>query len=364
MAAGLRIAAHISAAEWGGAERRSLALLDGLTACGHDVTVYCSTQRILEKAHEHGLHAVLRPLSGDIMIGHALAFAGHLRRMRPDVLLLITFRRLWLGALAGRLARVPRIICRVGLASDVARNAKYRFVLNRWVDDVVVNAHAQKAPFAASLPPHARAHITVIPNGVQQRAPSLSRNDARRELGVPDDAFVAGTVARIVRQKRIDRLLLAVAAAPDVFAVVAGDGALLPAMRELAAGLGIEHRVRFAGHREDVGNVHAALDAYVVASDQEGMSSGMLEAMAAGLPVVSTPVSGAGEALLGEPRCGVVVSFEADDMAAALTALREHPRSRRQLATAAADVAATRYSAAAMVTRWDSLLRHGQARRT
>jgi glycosyltransferase involved in cell wall biosynthesis len=249
----MRIAAHISAAEWGGAERRSLALFAGLASRGHDVVVYCNTERIADKAGEHGLQAVISPLGGDIMLNHAFRLAGALRRRRPDVLILVTFRRLWLGALAARLARVPRVIARIGLASDVARNVKYRLVLRSWVDDVVVNAHALREPFTASLPARSRARIHVIPNGVAPPRTTCDRQRTRRELGIPDDAFVVGSVARVVKQKRIDRLLRAVADATLVHAVIVGDGALLPQMKSLAEELGIAGRVHFTGHREDVG---------------------------------------------------------------------------------------------------------------
>ncbi|CAN5700625.1 glycosyltransferase [soil metagenome] len=352
----MRVAAHISASEWGGAERRSLILLAGLAELGHDVTVYCNTERIADRARAHGLDAAIRPLGGDVRLDHALALAATLRRQRPDVLILITFRRLWLGALAARLAGVPRVIARIGLASDVVRNVKYRVVLQAWIDDVVVNAHALEAPFVASLPPRSRARVHVIPNGVTPQPATLDRPRARRQVGIPDDAFVVGCVARIVKQKRIDRLLHAVADTPRVHALIVGDGALLPAMRALAGQLDIAERVWFAGHREDVGSMLAACDAYAVASDREGMSSGMLEALAAGLPVVSTPVSGAHEALLGEPACGIVVDFHAAAMSAAFTALREQPDLRAQLAAAAAVVARNRYSTDGMIRSWHALL--------
>lgn len=352
----LRIAAHISAAEWGGAERRSLALLAGLAARGHRVIVYCNTPRIAAKAREHGLEAVISPLRGDVMLGRALAFARHLRRQRPDVLLLITFRRLLPGAIAGRIARVPRIISRVGLASDVARSAKYRFVLRRWIDDVVVNAESLRAPFIASLPPGARARVHVIPNGVEPRHAAATRADARAQVDVPADAFVIGSVARLVKQKRFDRLIEAVAQLDGVHAVIAGDGYMRDALAQLAQSLGVADRIHFLGHREDIGTVHRMLDVYVVCSDQEGMSSGMLEAMAAALPVVSTPVSGAAEALHGPPRCGLITAFEPHAVADAIRRLMHDPEARRTLGRAAAEVARTRYSIAAMTDRWEALL--------
>jgi glycosyltransferase involved in cell wall biosynthesis len=352
----VRIAAHISASEWGGAERRSLALLAGLARRGHAVVVYCNTERIAEKAREIGLVADISPLHGDIMLGNALAFARRLRRQGPDVLLLITFRRLLLGALAGRLAGVPRIVSRVGLASDVARSAKYRFVLRRWIDDVVVNAESLRQPFIASLPSHADVRVHVIPNGVQPHSAVMSRSEARAAIGVPADAFVVGSVARLVKQKRFDRLLDATAAIEGVHTVIAGDGYQRAQLEQLAAAHRIDQRVHLLGHREDVAAVHRALDIYVVCSDQEGMSSGMLEAMAAGLPVVSTRVSGAVEAIEGTPPCGIVTGFATSDLADAIRTLMEDAGLRYAYGDAATAVARDRYGFAAMVDRWEALL--------
>ena len=353
----LRIAAHISASEWGGAERRSLALLAGLAGRGHDVVVYCNTARIAQKTREHGLEAVIRPLGGDIMISHAIAFAAALRRRRPDVLILITFRRLWLGALAGRLAGVPRIMARIGTSTDTARSAKYRFVLKRWIDDVVVNAASIRQPFLDSLPSGAGVRITVVPNGVVPRAAAVTRNQSRRELGLDEGAFVIGTVSRLAHGKGLERMLDAVALLDDdTHAVITGDGALRESLQTRAAELGIADRVRFTGARQDVGNVLAALDLYLVTSDREGMSNAMLEALASGVPVVSTPVSGAEEALLGDPACGVVVGAEPRAIADAVAALRRDEVLRARLAAAAAHVAATRYGADAMIDGWEKLL--------
>ena len=353
----LRIAAHISAAEWGGAERRSLALLRGLAQRGHEIVVYCNTPRIAEKAREAGLISVISPLRGDVMLANAFALAHRLRRQKPDILLLITFRRLLLGALAGRIARVPRIIARIGLASDVARSAKYRFVLRRWIDDVVVNAESLRAPFIASLSSAADVRVSVIPNGVAPRdAAALTRADARAVIGVPADAYVVGSVGRLVKQKRFDRLLNAAAQIEGAHVVIAGEGYQREQLQELAATLGIAQRVHLLGHREDAGAVQRALDVYVVCSAQEGMSSGMLEAMAAGLPVVSTDVSGAREALEDTTPCGIVVQHDSGAIATALRTLEGDAALRGELGRAAAAVAGKRYGFETMVDRWEDLL--------
>jgi glycosyltransferase involved in cell wall biosynthesis len=354
----LRIAAHISASEWGGAERRSLALLAALTARGHSVIIYCNTEFIAERAAERGLHAIVAPLRGDVMVHRAFALAALLRSTRPDVLLLVTFRRLLTGALAGRLARVPRIVARIGLASDVARSAKYRFVLKRWIDDVVVNAHSLAAPFSASLAPGSRVRVTAIPNGVPAPVHSVSRADARAALRLPAEVPVIGTVARIVSQKRIDRIVRIVHALRDrdVHAVIAGSGRERAAVEQLAILLGVGDRVHFTGHLDDVSAVHRALDVYVVTSSQEGMSSAMLEALAAGVPVISTPVSGAVDVLDGPPPCGVIVRGDDADMAAAVRALLDDPDRRAAMGRAGAATIAAHYGTDGMVDRWERLL--------
>ena len=353
----LRIAAHISAREWGGAERRSLTLLAELARRGHDIIVYCNTERIAGKTREHGLHAVIRPLGGDVMIGHAVALGAALRRQRPAVLILITFRRLWLGTLAAKLARVPRVISRIGTSTDVARSAKYRFVLKRWVDDVVLNANSMRESFVASLPAGSNVRISVIPNGVATPARALTREEARRALNLPVDAFVVGTVSRLVAGKGMERMLEATALLGDeVRCVIVGDGALRGVLEARAEELRIAHRVVFTGAREDVGNVLAALDLYLVTSDREGMSNAMLEALAAGLPVVSTPVSGAAEALVRNPVCGIVTTFDPVDIGAAVAGLQHDPERRAQLAAAALHTAQTRYGVDRMVDAWEQLL--------
>jgi glycosyltransferase involved in cell wall biosynthesis len=165
-----------------------------------------------------------------------------------------------------------------------------------------------------------------------------------------------GSVGRLVKQKRFDRLLRAVGTLDGVHAVIAGDGYQRTELGALADSLGIAQRVHFTGHREDVGVVHSALDVYVVASDQEGMSSGMLEAMAAGVPVVSTDVSGAREALEADPRSGIVVERSAEALARAIDTLRDDPVARSAFAAAAATVARRRYGFDRMVDDWESVL--------
>ena len=123
----------------------------------------------------------------------------------------------------------------------------------------------------------------------------------RRELAIPDDAIVVGTVGRLSAQKAHDVLLDAAArvlpSRPRVWVLIAGDGDRMPALRAQAERLGITSRVVFAGHRADVPAMLGAIDVFCISSDYEGTPLALFEAMAAHKAIVSTAVDGCREVL-------------------------------------------------------------------
>jgi len=354
------VAAHNGARIWGGAERATALLLAGLQARGHRVLLLCNDELVARRAGEMGVPTRIVPLGGDGAIHHALRLAAMLREMRPDAFIVGTFRKLFLAALGARLARVPRIVVRVGLETDTPRRAKYRLVLARWVDAVVVNATRIRAPFDA-LPGLGPKRVFVIHNGVVPPERRQPPGALRAQLGIAADATVVGAVARLAGQKRLDRLLRTVAALPaDVRCVIAGDGEERASLAALAEELGIAGRVHLLGHRDDTGDVLDALDLFVVSSDREGLSNAMLEALAAGVPVVSTAVSGAEDAL--EPFAdgiapGVIVGMSVDDLASALRQLLGDADLRARMAEAGRRRVAERFSFEGMLDRWEAVLR-------
>lgn len=145
--------------------------------------------------------------------------------------------------------------------------------------------------------------IQTIHNGVDlSRFQGRTQPDARRELGLPPDQPIVGAVGRLVPVKDhvglVDAIALLAREGLRPMAVIAGDGPLRTAIQERVSALGIERDVRLVGHRADIETVLAALDIFVLTSRSEGLNNTILEAMAAGLPVVATRVGGADEMVI------------------------------------------------------------------
>ena len=354
------VLAHNGSSILGGGELGTTHLLAGLQARGHRVKMLCRDEGMAERIGGYGIPAGVARVGGDAMLPDALRFAAVLRRERPDALVLTTFKKVFLAGMGARLAGVPRVVQRIVLSTDVPRGARYRLALRRFVDVIALNAGVMRPAFLAADPELDPTRVRVVYDGVRVPPRSGEPGAVRRALGLPAGARVVGAVARLARQKRFERLLGAVALLPaDVHCVLAGEGDVRAALEALAAELGIAERVHFLGFRGDVGDVLDALDVHVVCSDREGMANAMLEAMAAGVPVVSTPVSGAEEAL--EPlsdgrRPGLVVAPGPAEIAAALRGMLDDPARLAEMAAAARERVEERFAYEGFLDRWERLL--------
>ncbi|TAN03000.1 MAG: glycosyltransferase family 4 protein [Rhodanobacteraceae bacterium] len=146
--------------------------------------------------------------------------------------------------------------------------------------------------------------ITVLRNGVDlERFRPLDRAAIRAKLNLKDDAWLA--VGNLVELKGVHITLAALAKAPDVTLLIAGDGPEEDTLRRLADRLGITGRVRFLGAiaHDKLCDYYNAADAMVLASSREGMPNVVLESLACGTPVVATRVHGTPE-VIAAPEAG------------------------------------------------------------
>jgi glycosyltransferase involved in cell wall biosynthesis len=188
-------------------------------------------------------------------------------------------------------------------------------------------------------------------------SPDVARA-ARRSLGIPDDAMVAGTIGRLSEQKGHRYLVEAapalLAARPTAHLLIVGDGDLMEALKAQAASLGLASRITFAGHREDVRALLGALDVFCISSTYEGTPLALFEAMAAGRAIVSTAVDGCREVLEDGVTGLLVPPRDPAALGAALGRVLDDAALRRSLGDRAR-AASTRYDIRACMTAMEGL---------
>jgi glycosyltransferase involved in cell wall biosynthesis len=205
------------------------------------------------------------------------------------------------ATIAAREAGVPAVIRTEHLPDVIAdpdERRSHRRMLAHVDRLICVSAGAQTSLLAAGAPD---AKLALVRNGIVPPAPRATRDVVRRRLGIPPAAPVALTVARFTEQKGHADLLDAVPAIlarePRARFLWVGDGPLRPEMTRRIRDRGLAPAVLTLGQRDDVPDLLAAADLFVLPSLFEGLPIALLEAMAVGLPVVATRVCGNEEAM-------------------------------------------------------------------
>jgi len=201
----------------------------------------------------------------------------------------------------------------------------------------------------------------LIPNGIptDEYAPDPDRRVQWRQAhGIEPHATVLTHVGRFAPPKNHALLIEAFAQVRSdapLYLLLVGSGELENAVREQVAGLGLQGRVRFLGVRADVADILRASDVFVLSSRWEGNPMSVMEAMAAGLPVVSTAVGGVPE-LVREGETGLLVpSEDAGALAQALQALVDDPVRRQAMGATARQHAVAHFDIRHTVRMYEEL---------
>jgi len=332
-----------SARVWGGNEKWMLTVAAGLLARGHDVVVSCRAGgEVARRLEGQGIR--VSPVRPGVLLDlvHGPAFARWLRGERPDAVLLTSWKSTFWGARAGRRAAAS-VVVRLGIVRAPAR-AAVRLAFRRWVDAVIVNSVEIRQLWESHVAWFPAERIHVVLNGVPQasahRAAAAAR--LRGEIAAAEDTFIVCGAGHVSRRKGFDILLdaFARAALPDALLVIVGSGPILGELQRQAEAAGIGGRVCWLGQRGDVGEVLAGCDLFVLSSRNEGMANVMLEALAAGTPVVAADVSGVRTALGPDDASSPGWIVPPEDPAAMASAIRNAAGRLRGDPGAAAGLAA------------------------
>ena len=306
------------------------------------------------------LYRLIKAEKPDIIHTHT-AKAGTLGRIAGSM-----YRWLTWGTLVGRPRRVRMVHTFHGhVFHSYYSPAKTRAflaierTLARATDRIVVLSDQQLDEINKKFRVGNLERFAVVPLGIDieqfDSDPSV-RQKLRAEFGVQESDVVVGFVGRLTEIKNISLLLHAAALIrerKDVKFAIVGDGHLRPDLEQKAASLDIGSNTIFLGNRSDISDIYSALDIVALTSLNEGTPLSLIEAMAAGKPVISTGVGGVRD-LLGAVReeyggfsiCdrGIrVESFEPADYQAGLTYLVENRRWRAEIAESGRKYIRSRY---------------------
>ncbi|HVG19537.1 MAG TPA: glycosyltransferase [Blastocatellia bacterium] len=314
-----RVLHLINSFEIGGTERQAVALIGRLDPERYDVKVAALRNRgpFYQEIEARFPNVPEFPLTS-FYNANAVRQLARLRalmtRERIDILHAHDFYAGLIGAAAGRLAGARVIACQRHLKlSNRAVHEWGTRLTHRMAHRILVNSEAIRDHILSRGGARA-AKIIVIKNGISSIADSPEARDlrdrVRRELELGEDSKLVGMVARLQPVKG-HRFFLEAAARvvgkePKAQFVLVGGGPLKGDIEDQAARLGIKGRVHLLGDRTDAARLVASFDLLVLASLHEGLPNAVMEAMAAGVPVVATAVGGTKE-LIADGETGYLV---------------------------------------------------------
>jgi glycosyltransferase involved in cell wall biosynthesis len=280
-------------------------------------------------------------------------FGATLRGIRPDILFTYNWGAIeW--ALINRLEGVARHIhIEDGFGPEETRTQLKRRVWTRRLalsgkDSTLVLPSRNLEKIALDVWSLPQTRVRFIPNGIDCARFAA----AARQSG--DGRVVIGTVAGLRREKNVGRLIRAFAGIErQAELVIVGDGPEREELENLARGLNVAGRVRFAGQSERPEEWYARMDIFALSSDTEQMPLSVLEAMAAGLPVVATQVGDVAQMVCDENRDYVL---PAEGFAAALARLADDASARRTIGAANEKKARENYDENTMAARYAELI--------
>jgi glycosyltransferase involved in cell wall biosynthesis len=339
---------------WGGQEIRVLSEARGVMRAGHEVMLAAPAEaRIAKEAPRFGVP--VRTLAiGRKRPGGVLALRQLLDE-RFDVVNTHSSTDTWLAALAcSTLSNAPPLVRTRHISAPMPRNAATRWLYARATDRIVTTGERLRTQVIDETGV-APDRVTSIPTGIDlARFEPGDRAAARASLGLPAEAPIVGIVATLRSWKGHRFLFDAIAsmARKDVRLVVVGDGPQRESLEARAREADLAGRVTFAGNRDDVAAWMHAFDLFCLPSyANEGVPQALMQAMACGLAVVSTPVGSIDE-IVTDAVSGVLVNpSDAQALRGAIERLLDDEGRRRALSARALETARQRFGESLMVER-------------
>jgi glycosyltransferase involved in cell wall biosynthesis len=285
-----------------------------------------------------------------------------IKRLRPEIVHTWLFAANSYGRAAAISAGVPTIIASERCADrwkrwhELAMDRR----LARRTHAIVANSQGVVDFYRErGIPTH---KFRVIPNGISPARPSaLTRSQVLDEFRIPETGKIVGSMSRLWPQKCIRDVIWATdhlkVFRDDVYLLLLGDGPLRASLERYADQIEIRDKVRFLGIRDDVPELLPHMDVVVSASAYEGLSNSLMEALAAGVPVVATDIPGHRELVRNGETGFLARPGSVADLANLINQLLKDPDLAQRMGNAGKALMATDFSVEKMVTRHEDLYR-------
>ena len=338
-----------------------LTVMKELAERGYKVTLICKPEaEIIQQANEAGIDILPIRIAGDFDPFTISEIAGIYRKRKIDIVIANVGKDIRLAGLAAKFVSGISVIALHQVDREIKNNLRYRLTYNSLIKLIFVNSFATKNTLLKSALWLKDEKIKVIHHGIDYQKYSETNNtDLRNQLGISQQDLIIGFIGRLSVQKGVKYMLdafsLVAEKFKDVHLVIAGTGELEGMVKEFVTKFNLENRIHLLGFRKDIPNLMRTFDIFLLPSLWEGFGIVLIEAMAAGKPVVATDTSSIPE-IVEDGRNGILVLPEnANAISNALTKLISEPELRTKLGKEGQKIVMEKFTIERMINNYEQI---------
>lgn len=368
----LRILHTESSMELGGQEYATLSLVEGLRRRGHFVVLLVQPRsQLLALATERGVPCQPLTMNKPLYPWAIPRLCSIIRECQIEVIHTHSSRDSWIGSLASWFSSLkPVVVLSRHKSTPIAKNAVNRILYHHLVRSIVTTGGERVRQQLIAEHGFSEHHVVSIPTGadIDRFSTKVKGEGVRHELGIGKETCLIGSVSFLRSYKGLtyflDAAAIVVAQAPQCRFVLVGEGPEQQQLRKKVTQLGLQDRVVMTGHRQDVPEVMAALNVFVVSSTEgETLTQTIPQALASGTPVVATNIGGIPDIIHHGETGFLVPPRDAQELAHYILKLVNDPDRGTKMAQSGRALVINSFSAQSTVTKNEMLYQDLQAQR-